>query len=441
MVPTIGGLTGFIYSQNQEPIYQANSTILVQYRGAGSSVGLSDFSRSQELASTYARLVSAKPFLDRVQQSGEVPFDADSLRSMISANTETSPPAIDVRVKHSDPGLAAATAQVLAEQFIDYAIEQRLAEIARLQIAAAAQGISNVDSLVSAQFTAVDSLSLLEPVRPPGTPTVPRTRQNVTLGVILGLVVALGGTLLLEGLGDTVRFPDQLNRRFGATALGTIFKWSSQDIAEESTIVWKAPTSSYAEAFRQIRANLQFATATFNQPGNVIMVTSPGPGEGKTTILSNLAVALAQTGKRIVAVDGDLRRPSLHRQFDVVSREPGLSNLLAGQITELKDAIQATEVEGVSILPSGPTPPQPRGAPGFPQDDRLSQPATVRLRHGPGGQPTYAPGRRQLRVGHSSEWGRYRCRWHINPIILTPSGLGHPSKHQGKHHRGHHKQA
>ena len=357
MLPTIGGLLSYFYSQNQEPIYQAHASILVQYRGGGTSLGVSDFTRSRELASTYARQVSARPFLERVEQSGQVPFNADRLRTMISSNTEATPPAVEVIVKHSDPGLAAATAQVLAEQFINYAVEQRLAEIARLQTAAAAQGLTNVESLVSAQFTAVDSLSLLEPVRPPGRPTVPRTRQNITLGVILGLVLATGGALLLEGLGDTVRFHDQLNRRFGVNGLGIIFRWSSQDVEEDSPVVWKSPASSYAEAFRQIRANLQFATA--NQPGNVFMVTSPGPGEGKTTILSNLAVSLAHTGKRIAVIDGDLRRPSLHRQFDVARREPGLSNLLADQTAKLDDAMLPTEVEGITILPSGPTPPNP----------------------------------------------------------------------------------
>ena len=158
-------------------------------------------------------------------------------------------------------------------------------------------------------------------------------------------------------LGDTVRFHDQLNRRFGVNGLGIIFRWSSQDVEEDSPVVWKSPASSYAEAFRQIRANLQFATA--NQPGNVLMVTSPGPGEGKTTILANLAVSLAHTGRRIAVIDGDLRRPSLHRQFDVACREPGLSNLLADQTAKLDDAMHPTEVEGITILPSGPTPPNP----------------------------------------------------------------------------------
>ena len=162
---------------------------------------------------------------------------------------------------------------------------------------------------------------------------------------------------MLGSLGDTVRFPEQLNSRFGVNGLGTVFRWSSQDVEGGAPFVLTAPSSGYAEAFRQIRANLEFATA--NQPGNIYMVSSPGPGEGKSTIISNLAIALAQTGRRILVIDGDLRRPTLHAFFNGVQRVPGLSNFLADPNASFADVIQPTQVEGVDIIPSGPTPPNP----------------------------------------------------------------------------------
>ena len=126
-------------------------------------------------------------------------------------------------------------------------------------------------------------------------------------------MAAVGGALLLSSLSDTARNAEELPRRFGVTALGSIFRWSPQEIEEHELVVWKAPSSGYSEAFEQIRANLQFATA--NQPGSVYLLTSPGPTEGKSTIICNLAVTFAQLGKRVMVVDGDLRRPTLHRML------------------------------------------------------------------------------------------------------------------------------
>ena len=261
--------------------------------------------------------------------------------------------------------LVGATADVVAREFIDYVIEQRLAEIARLQAAAAAQGITNVQDLVAAQFTLVDSLLLLEPVVVPSRPIDRGTRQSVLVGVVLGALLAMGGALLLYNLQDTVRNPDEVHERFGVTVLGTVFKWSPQFVEDNELIVWKAPTSGFSESFRQMRANLQFATA--NKPGQVYMITSPGPEEGKSTIICNLAVALAQSGKRVVIVDGDLRRPSVHSRFQPTTREPGLSNYLGDDSVELSDVLYATQADGISIIPGGPIPPNPSELLGSPR--------------------------------------------------------------------------
>ena len=328
---------------------------MVQYGGSGFGLGTSNFSQGAELAATYSRLVTARPFLDRVRQHSAFASDPASLGS-VSASRDSNPPVLVIKVRHRDPVSAATSAQVVAEEFIDYVIERRLGEIARRQTIAAAQGVANIADLTAAQFIALDSLSLLDPeVPPPGEPVVTRTRQNTILGVILGLVLAAGGAILLESMRDTVRFADQLTRRFGVPALGVVFKWSSQDVDEGSLIIADAPDSSYAESLRQIRANLQFTTA--NQPGQVLLVTSPGPGEGKSTILCNLAIAFGTAGKRIVTVDGDLRRPSVHSMLRSVPREPGLSNYLAALEPDLRAILHPTEKEGVWVIPSGPTPP------------------------------------------------------------------------------------
>lgn len=365
LVPLIIATLALLYSRNQSVVYEARATLLVK-QGAGSfDLTGTNFAISNRLASTYQRIVVTTPFLEQVVKKSDTPYSVGKLKSMISASRSNEPPILEIRARNNDPRVAAQVAELVAVNFIDYVIEQRLAEIARLQSAAAAQGIVNVQELVSAQLTAVDSLTLLEPVSPPDRPVLPRTRQNVMLGVIIGIILAAGLALLLESLGDTVRNPEEITRRMGVSTLGSVFRWTTQDADERELVLWKNPTSNYAESFRQIRANLQFATS--NRPGNLYLFCSPGPGEGKSTIICNMAIALANAGKSVIVIDGDLRRATVHKRFDNTNKEPGLSNYLADFTSDLGSIIQTSEVKGVSLIASGPTPPNPAELLGLPK--------------------------------------------------------------------------
>ena len=180
--------------------------------------------------------------------------------------------------------------------------------------------------------------------------------------MLAGLVV-----FMLEYFDDTIKSPDQISRKFGVTALGIMLRWSQREVEEGDMLISKLPSSIYAEAIRQVRANLQFATAS--NPGKVFLISSPGPEEGKSAIASNLAVALAQMDRRVVLVDGDLRRPTLHRMFKTVEKEPGLSNYLAGFGVSLQDVVHPTDSSGVYVLPCGATPPNPAELLGSPKPE------------------------------------------------------------------------
>lgn len=115
------------------------------------------------------------------------------------------------------------------------------------------------------------------------------------------------------------------------------------------------PSSGIAEAYRSIRTNIQFYNV--GERMRRLMVTSSGPSEGKSTTSSNLAITFAQNGNKVILLDADLRRPFLHRVFQV-SNLVGLTNVMVGEST-LESAIQPTEVPGLSVLTSGPIPPNP----------------------------------------------------------------------------------
>jgi capsular exopolysaccharide synthesis family protein len=118
----------------------------------------------------------------------------------------------------------------------------------------------------------------------------------------------------------------------------------------------KSPNSAVADAYRVLRTNLIFSSAP-DTPGRVILVSSANPAEGKTTTLANLAVALAQNGAKVLAVDADLRRPTLYQHFGV-TKIPGLTDLIVGK-SAASQAIHSTKVEGLQLLPCGYLTPNP----------------------------------------------------------------------------------
>lgn len=124
---------------------------------------------------------------------------------------------------------------------------------------------------------------------------------------------------------------------------------------ERRLVVQEDPKAVSSEAFRTLRTNLQFASPDVEL--RAVLFTSPGPAEGKSTVSSNLAVSVAQTGTEIVLVDCDLRKPTVHKIFGL-NNSVGLTSVLTGQI-KLEDAVQKTKIDGLSVLTSGPIPPNP----------------------------------------------------------------------------------
>ncbi len=215
---------------------------------------------------------------------------------------------------------------------------------------AAAQFSRNIDDL------SVRGKAAPDPVRVIAAPRVavkvaPRTASNLSYAAIVGLLVGICLALLQEYLDDRVNIPEDARRIMGVPVLGFV------PLVEESKarLIRESHGGSLLESYRVLRTNVRFATV--GTESTSILVTSTVPGEGKSLTVSNLAVAMALDGRAVIAVDTDLRRPTLHQKFDCDQR-PGLTNVLVGN-TDLDDALQETAIPGLRVLATGPLPPNP----------------------------------------------------------------------------------
>ncbi len=190
--------------------------------------------------------------------------------------------------------------------------------------------------------TVVDVTTVAEPGKDPVRPNKP---LNITLGLVFGLIVGIGLAFFIEYLDTSVKTIDDVERAFQAPVLGVI----PQNVG---ILVDEGPESRYAEAYRVLRTNILFARK--DEKLTAIVVVSAGAGEGKSTTTLNLATVFAQAGMRVLIVDSDLRRPTLHKLFHVAN-DIGLTNYLLKQNT-LEEVIQTTAVPMLNFMASGKLP-------------------------------------------------------------------------------------
>lgn len=204
-----------------------------------------------------------------------------------------------------------------------------------------------------------NNIRLVDPAMPPVSPIRPRKMFNMLLAMIGGLVAGFFAAVIVEFIDQTVRTQEDVENKLALPFLGVVpmtpFSVKKQTAYKH---LQDKEHSLIAESIRNLRTMTDFAIV--GQKSKSFMVTSTVQGEGKSYVCSNIAVAIAQAGEKVLLVDGDLRRSNLHKNFRV-SNTKGLSEFLAGgkSTDELKHLIQNTDVENLSILTCGPRPPNP----------------------------------------------------------------------------------
>ena len=188
------------------------------------------------------------------------------------------------------------------------------------------------------------------------------------IGLVVGLVLGIGLAFFLDSLDNSIKSAEEIEHTFSLPVLGLIPAIHPEELRQRrqngidevekiaSTLVTRfAPRSPISEAYRALRTNIQFLR--IDAPLKTLVISSPGPSEGKSTSVANLAITTALTGARTLLVDADLRRPVIHSLFGL-EREPGMINMLVEKLP-LESVIRPSGIENLFILPAGAIPPNP----------------------------------------------------------------------------------
>jgi succinoglycan biosynthesis transport protein ExoP len=311
------------------PSYRASATLLVNQAQTPGTLVYEDILASEHLINTYREMITTQPVLEQVIDDLDLAMSQSQLAGMIDAQVLPYTQLIRLSAEHMDPQQAQAVVNATASAFISQSMERQL-------------GWPGTVNIVDAATT-------------PTSPVPQPLMLNAVLGALVGLALAASLILVLDCLDDTIKSAEDVETATGLVTLGSVARFRQPKKPSEALMVRTHPRAQ-AEAFEILRTNVQFST--LDRPGQTLLVTSANPGDGKTTTVANLALAFAKAGKRVIAVDSDLRRPYLHKLFGL-NNSSGLTNVLLSNETDLDGHLQETRFDNLAVLTSGPLPPNP----------------------------------------------------------------------------------
>ncbi|MGN6475396.1 MAG: polysaccharide biosynthesis tyrosine autokinase [Mycobacteriales bacterium] len=325
-----GTAGGYYLGHHGSPSYRTTArTILGVSINAPAQQAVGDTLQATQLTNnqinTYASVATSQSVAQRAIDYLGLQQSAVQVSHRLSAAPERLTSIIDVTATGSTP----QAAQALAD--------------------AAVKALSDEINQIEAGQPVQVQAKLLDAAPLPGAPTSPRPHLDLAVGILLGLLAGIATAALLEGLDRTVKSSAQGDALFEAPLLTAIPRRRGKTL-----VVGRGKDGPQGEPYRTLRTAVRFLSP--DKPIRTLLVTSAGPGEGKTTTAANLAIAIALSGERVVVLDGDLRRAKLAQTFGL-DRSVGVTSLVLGTAT-INDALQDWE-RGVKVLPSGPLPPNP----------------------------------------------------------------------------------
>ncbi|MBS9375460.1 polysaccharide biosynthesis tyrosine autokinase [Rhodococcus sp. B50] len=288
---------------------------------------------SQQRVTSYTELLEGTTLSQRtLDKLGLGDLSAVDLAGKVTASSTPDTVLIDTAVTDESPERARDLANALSDEFVVMARELETPE----------DGGPPTARVVVEQYAAT-----------PSSPVTPKTTRNVALGLAVGLLLGIALAVLRDRLDNTIKDRNAVEDIAGTGVVGVIPLDKARH--EEPAIVFADANSGDAEAYREMRTNLQFLEV--DNPPRAIVITSSLPSEGKTTTAVNTALVLAEAGHSVVLVEADLRRPRVTKYLGTLG-DAGLSTVLANQAS-LEDVLQPTRFDGMWVLAAGGLPPNP----------------------------------------------------------------------------------
>lgn len=334
-LPLLGLLLGAGISAGvsylQTPLYTSQLQLFVSTpTSTSTSEALQGSQLSQQRVTSYARLLAGEELAKRVIDRLNLDLSPSELRNRVTATAAPDTVMLDVTVTDPSAKQAQRIAAAIGQEFPDFVDELEP---------------PNANGEPPVRISVSDAADV------PTAPSSPQKTRNIALGGLVGLLIGAALAILRARLDRSVKDQSEVTDLTGVPVIGTVLRDSS---LEKTHTIDRAALSRTAEDYRQLRANLQFLNV--DDPPRVILVSSAVPSEGKTTLVVNLALALADAGHQVAVVEADLRRPKVTRYLGLVGGV-GLTNILAGA-AELDDVAQ-TYRDNLTVIAAGPNPPNP----------------------------------------------------------------------------------
>jgi polysaccharide biosynthesis transport protein len=392
----VASVASFIVVRRSPPNYQSHTVLMIGRALENPNPNSGDLYLSQQLASTYvdilkreqiqnstmaalgldwlpvytARLVPGTQLMevavidtDPLRGQAVTSELANQLMRLTPANAEgvdrSRQAFINQQLDELEAGIKSTRDEIakkqseLATMFSARQIADTQAQIAALQSKLSASQASYASLIQNSQRNAVNSITVVEPATLPTRPIGPNKYAMVVVAAVIGFVLAAAGAYLLDYMDDTLKNPADVQGALGLVTLGAVPKMNAP--SGRGTLLTGSP-GPIIESYNVLRTNLQFAAV--GQRLHSLMVTSSVPGEGKTLTAVNLSIALAQASQRVILVDGDLRRPRIHKLLHLGNTQ-GVTTALLQDHFDLDNLLQTTEFVGLRVLAAGPVPPNP----------------------------------------------------------------------------------
>ncbi len=396
----IAAVVAFVISAAVLPkVYEADARLVVGQALTSTNPDPRQFDTAQQLAAAYVSLSEDRPVLEGALKRSGLKLSLVEFGPRLDVSAVRDLPFIEIIGRDSDPKRAAAIANAMAAEIVAIAptlsgqasnqmefldaslraiqaqIEQIRPEIDALTVLpgrTAAQD-TRLETLVGRLVTLgstyaaylefsvaseANQVTIVEPAVAPPAPASPRPLFNVGIAAALAFLLSVGAAMLWEQFDDRLKTAEDVERVTGLATVGLIRRMPGERdrpvFYRLATLLY--PRSPVAESFRALRTNLEFAS--LDQGLRTIVVTSSVPSEGKTVVAANLAIAFAQSGRKTILVDADLRRSGVHRIFQLPD-ELGLTDLVRTDEITLQDVTRTTEAPNLSVITAGTIPANP----------------------------------------------------------------------------------